>query len=167
MQMEDGTFRDIGRAAGIDDVRDGRGVVTVDLDRDGRMDLVVANLSEKPAIYLNRWPDAGDSIQLRLLRPIGDVDYVGARATMRMRVGDKIRTPVMEVSAGSGYASQSCGLLHFGFPKTAKLLGMTVRWPDGREAQITAATLEGMRGQQWNLRPGRELERQRGVRNED
>ena len=48
-----GRFADISAASGFDLIDDGRALARVDWDRDGDLDLVVANVDEPMAIYRN------------------------------------------------------------------------------------------------------------------
>ena len=50
----DGTFADVGRAAGIGDARRGLGVVCADFDGDGRVDVYVANDNDPNQLWLNQ-----------------------------------------------------------------------------------------------------------------
>lgn len=115
------------RAAGADDRRDARGVAAADLDRDGRVDLVIANNNAPPTILMNELAAAGRWVGLELVGSRSNRDAVGA--VVRLTAGGT--TMVRSVEAGSGYSAQSAHALHFGLAQAAELTELEVRWPSG------------------------------------
>ena len=58
----DGTFREIAAVAGVNNDRDGRGVGIIDLDNDGRLDIVQTNANQPPILYHNTSGNPGSWI---------------------------------------------------------------------------------------------------------
>ena len=54
IQNEKREFIDVAQSSGIDDLLDGRGVATGDLNGDGLVDIVVANFHGPPLVYINQ-----------------------------------------------------------------------------------------------------------------
>jgi len=134
----DGTFAEIGAAAGVDNDLDGRGVGVADFDRDGRLDLVQTNADQPSLLLRNVSPDAGRWVQLDLVGagpPQGsNREAIGARVVLHAGGERWLR----EVSGGNGYAGQSSLRLHFGLGDATRVDSVEVRWPSGRVETIAA-----------------------------
>ena len=128
----DGTFEEIGVASGAGRREDGRGVAVADLDRDGRLDLVISNFLRRPIMVLsNQGTGEGAWLSVRLHGNQSNRFGIGARVTLRAGK----RAWVDEVEAGNGYLSSQPSDLHFGLGD-AETVSVTVRWPTGVEQQF-------------------------------
>ena len=129
-------FTDVAHALGADDGGDARGVAIADFDRDGDLDLAI---NHNPGD--NDRPERGDAVLLRneigarrswlvvtLEGTESNRDAIGAR--VRLRAGEL--TPMRQVEAGSGYASQHGRDLSFGLGDAERVDLLEVRWPSGR-----------------------------------
>ncbi|MCA9618875.1 MAG: VCBS repeat-containing protein, partial [Myxococcales bacterium] len=106
----------------------------VDLDDDGHPDLTVATNNGYLQAFLGK--PKGRHLALTLVGKGKNRAAIGARATLELADGRRV---AQEVSAGSGYASQSSSTLFFG---SAGAKSLTIRWPDGSESKV-ADGLEG------------------------
>ncbi|REF98889.1 FG-GAP repeat protein [Asanoa ferruginea] len=102
-----------------------RAIATGDVDGDGRLDLAIAGQWGPSFFYRNTTPDAGLSLDLRLLRPLASggtptvtrdvavrgIPVIGARATVTLPSGDRYTA---QVDGGNGHASARSTDLHFG-----------------------------------------------------
>lgn len=125
------------RATAADTQRDSRSVGVVDLDDDGRLDVVLANNNAAPEILMNRLPDAGNWVAIDLRAAGGSPDAVGALA--RLTAGGQTMTRVVE--AGSGFASQGSHTLHFGLGSEEELEVLEISWPDGTTTRMVGSEL--------------------------
>ena len=62
-------FARLGAQAGVDNDRDGRGIGVIDLDNDGRLDLLQTNANQSPILYHNASQNVGNWIELKLIGP--------------------------------------------------------------------------------------------------
>lgn len=137
---EDGlSFTERAAAVGLASDRDGRGIVVLDYDNDGDLDLYLANQGQPPQLFRNDSVRANPWLRLRLE---GDVstgvnrDAIGARVTLETNGGKQIR----ERDGGNGFASQSDARLHFGLGHST-VQSVRVEWPDGGVQVVTVVGL--------------------------
>jgi hypothetical protein len=124
------SFTEVAAELGLGSVSDGRGVVCMDYDNDGDLDLFVANQGQPPHLFRNELPPGRHWLAVRLVgdRATGTTaDAVGARVTV---VTASLRQ-VRERDGGNGYAGQSDPRLHFGLGEEDRVQLLEVRWPDG------------------------------------
>jgi enediyne biosynthesis protein E4 len=107
-----------------------RGAVFGDFNRDGRIDVVVTRLNEKPLVLRNV-TEAGSStahwIELRLQGTRSNRDGIGARVHLRSKSGEQWN----RVSTSVGYGGSSDRLVHFGLGSDAIVDWLNVEWPSG------------------------------------
>ncbi|MCH2114696.1 MAG: tetratricopeptide repeat protein [Pirellulales bacterium] len=126
-------FSDVSSVTGLDFPEDGRGLIAVDWDRDGDLDLWISNRTG-PRLRLmrnNSSPGSRQFVQVKLQGTTCNRDAIGARVELvhaDASVGKSIRT----LYAGDAYLSQSSKWLHFGVPDEAEIEYLSVRWPDGK-----------------------------------
>jgi enediyne biosynthesis protein E4 len=115
----------------------GRGLGAGDLDNDGDLDLAFSHMEDPVTVLRNDTAPEGSSVQIRLVGRISNRDGVGASLTLRTSMGDQTR----QIVGGGSYCTQSDLRLHFGIPKQARALELSVRWPSGIVQQVSAADL--------------------------
>lgn len=135
---QDRRFVDVAVQAGLTELTNSRGVASVDLDNDGRRDLVITHQFAPPTIYKNRAaPDAPPRHFLGL-RLVGNGKRCNADA-----IGSTVRLlgpePQMrEAQAATGFMAQDDGRLHFGLGARTTPVDVEVRWC-GQEKQVFRA----------------------------
>ena len=127
----DGRFVERSVEAGVASMAKGRGASLVDLDRDGRLDLVVVNRGSPVEVFHNRSETAGNWLQVRLEQSGPNRNGIGAW----IEVSDGTRAWSREVTVGGGHASGANGWIHFGLGP-ARAVSIAVRWPDGHTVQL-------------------------------
>ena len=130
MQQPDGNFKEHADAAGVATGERSRGAALVDLDNDGRLDLVVINRRAAMELYRNETPSTGNWITVALTQTGGNRNAVGATVT----VTSNGQSQVQHVTVGGGHAGGQAVPLHFGLG-TASEAQITVRWPEQNTAQ--------------------------------
>ena len=127
-----GGFRPVpGSESGVIVYGEQRGAAVGDFDRDGRVDLVVAQNAAQTRLFRN--VRARPGLRVRLQGPAGNPQGVGG--VIRLKFGDRFG-PAREVHAGSGYWSQDSLTQVLARPEEPKQIW--VRWPGG---QTTLADL--------------------------
>ncbi|MCG8461432.1 MAG: CRTAC1 family protein [Holophagales bacterium] len=134
LQNLDGTFTESAAACGMDDRGQGRGVVCFDFDRDGDLDIYVANNSGPPRLYRNDGGHLrGNRLQLELRSESTNSRGVGARIRLHAAGLDQIR----EIRAASNYVSQNPTSAYFGIGADTAVPRVEVEWPDGARSTAT------------------------------
>ena len=103
------------------------GFGVADYDRDGLLDIYLANWLAENTLLRGESCAAGAWLQVRLRGTASDTRGVGARLRVVAGGGEQIR----EIAAGSGYCSQNSLVAHFGMGDIARADTIEVRWPSG------------------------------------
>jgi hypothetical protein len=141
MNQGDGTFVNRARETGVDPppegtkigviasrdaAHSGRSAATLDVNGDGRLDIVVSNFNSRANLFVNRWPQRS-WVGFRLRGTTSNRDAIGA--LVRVTAGG--RTQVRLVQAAGGYLAQSSKTVHFGLGDAQRVDKCEVRWPSG------------------------------------
>lgn len=110
---------------------DAKALVVLDLDADGWPDFVVSRNNDSALAFRNTGKAGRQSFRVTLNGPIGNSPAIGARITVELTDGT---LEVNEVSAGSGYFSQSIAAGYFGFYEGNPPREIRVDWPSGRQS---------------------------------
>lgn len=146
----DGTFTEVGYLEGADRIEDGYIVAPVDINNDGKQDLVLRNTdpapehSYSPVIALENTL-AGNALTVRLQGVDSNRDAYGARVIAH--IGD--RQIVREVRAVNG-AVQAEPVAYFGLASSTVVDRLEIVWPGGdrQELQnINAGVIDVVQGQ--------------------
>lgn len=126
IQTADGRFTERSVEAGLASMARSRGGAVVDLNRDGKLDVVVVNRRARLEIYENKSEPTGNWISVDLSQSGFNTNAVGAFIELRSEQG----TVVREVTIGGGHAGGQIAPEHFGLGDAVKV-ELRVIWPDG------------------------------------
>jgi hypothetical protein len=126
----DGRFEDRSTDAGdaLEKARVGRGLATLDFDRDGDLDLVVSSGGAEAELLRNDGGNANGWISIELVGTSSNRSGIGARVDVR--AGGRAQTE--EARTAGSYLSQSEAALHFGLGPAPAVEEINVLWPSGR-----------------------------------
>ncbi len=124
---------DIAAELGVDDRGVGRGLVVVDIDGDGWLDILKRELGGKLVGY-RAVCGAASWGQLRLSQPGANPHAIGAVVTARF--GDHVQRKWV-LGGGTAFASNAIAPLHFGMGDAEAFDEVRVTWPDGAETVWT------------------------------
>jgi hypothetical protein len=123
-----GVMSEEGALRGVTDTGHGRGLVVFDYDRDGDLDIFVANHGDRPVLYRNDGGDARPWLTVEAVGSSGDRDARGAVITVEPGAGAPIQ--VRQVGVRSHYLGEGELPVHFGLGDTPETIErVTVRWP--------------------------------------
>ena len=123
-----GAFSEVSAAAGFTNTAQGRGLIALDYDSDGDLDLLETNYNANAILHRNETPQTGNWM---------DVELVGSGAGGRYAVGAEVTLMaqgvehVQLVTAGVSFLSHEPYLQHVGLGAAGGVDFVSVRWPDG------------------------------------
>lgn len=150
----DGTFAETAAASGADDRGQGRGLILLDYDNDGDLDLFICNSFEveivdgkaatrpaAPSLLRNDTVNGNHWLKV-MLEGSGNVHPHGIGSRVHVRAGGV--TQMRELHASTNYLSQEPGrVAHFGLGPHAAADEVRVEWSDGE-----TTVLEGVEADQ-------------------
>jgi enediyne biosynthesis protein E4 len=132
-------FEDISDSAGIGDAAISNGAVYVDLDNDGKLDIVTNNINGK-AFVLHNETKGGHYLTVKLEGDTMNKEGIGAVVTA---YGGGMRQ-VVEQNPVRGYLSTVDARLHFGLGPAAVLDSLRIVWPGGKTQVLTHLRVDTM-----------------------
>jgi hypothetical protein len=114
-----------------------RGAAFGDIDNDGRIDIVVNCLNDKPELLMNRTGGGRNWIVLDLVGTRSNRDGLGARVTVTSASGIQHNHATTSV----GYGSSSDRRVHFGLGADSKIDKIDIVWPSGIRQSLGTTTV--------------------------
>lgn len=140
VNLQDGSFTNQAALRGVDGDHQGRGVVCFDYDRDGDIDILVANNRSRIRLYENRGLQSQHWLHVRLEGEGANSEAIGARIYATING----KTQMRELRAGSNYLSQNPVVAYFGLGQAAIVDELRVVWPSGAERTLQDVTADQM-----------------------
>ena len=117
---------------GLNSTASGRGMLPVDIDRDGDLDVVINNLRGSARLFENQLCGGGGLLLDLRWEGAPNTRAIGAQVELRTAKGILRR----DVRAMSGYLAGDAPEVHFGVPQGVSIEALTVLWPDGARTQV-------------------------------
>ncbi len=137
--LGDGTFEDVAAETGLIHTAQGRGLLELDYDRDGDLDLVILENAGPLRLFRNDLSGSDANwLHVRLdttARPALAPHGLGARVEARLPDGTRL---LATVDAGSNYLGRGELAVHLGLGEAAEVEALVVSWPDGSETVLEA-----------------------------
>jgi enediyne biosynthesis protein E4 len=127
----DGSFTEIGRAAGTDLLLNSRGTAVADFWNRGALDIAVAASDDRHALLKNNVGTHHHWLGVELVGTTTNRDAVGARVYATVGGMRQMR----EVALGDGYGSQNTLRQYFGLADKTSIDELVVRWPKSGATQ--------------------------------
>ena len=119
-----------------------RGAVTLDIEGDGDLDLVINRLDDRPLLALNTSPEQGHWLALEIRRrDTADATptlAVGAQVTVHTDAGSHCR----DVLAGSSFLCTESPRVHFGLGSADAVTSLSIRLPGRPASQLGALPVD-------------------------
>lgn len=129
-----GTFTDAGRRGGsiFSQAVRGRGSAVADYDNDGRMDVIMTAIADRPFLLHNQGRTGNHWLTLDLQGTRSNRDGFGA--LIRLEAGGKELNA--QARCGFGFLMQSDRRVHFGLGKAQTAEKIEIRWPSGKVQEL-------------------------------
>ncbi len=129
------TYTEASVQAGLAHVGDGKGLVALDSDNDGDLDIVTTTNLGALIYFRNEYNPAPDRwLQVELFAPAGNApDGIGATIDVTVNGTSYHRA----VISSPGFMGQQPLRAHFGFPAAAMIDSVVVNWPDGTQKVLS------------------------------
>jgi len=135
------TFSDVSKAWGMREPGFSYGAAYVDLNNDGKLDLVVNNIDAPASIYENVQRDS-TAHYLTVALEGEPPNRRGLGATLRLTTDD--RRQYLYHSPYRGFMSTMDDREHFGLGTATRVDSLVVTWPDGRSQILTGLPIDRM-----------------------
>lgn len=129
----DGTFTERAFELGIEHRGQGRGVSCTDFDKDGDIDVLIANNGAHPTYFRNENSENNHYFSVKLTGKKLNLDAVGAKIWLTAGGVTQFR----EIRLGSNYLSNNYTAAHFGLGEIKRIEKLVVRWPNGIITTLT------------------------------
>ncbi len=123
----EGGFAEVAESVGIDSTREGKGLAVLDYDRDGDLDLYVANNGARPALFRNDGGNQEHWLRIRAQGVTSNRDGVGVVVEIRTTPGGAVQR--REIGVGTHFLGQSERVAHFGLGEVDRVAEVVVRFP--------------------------------------
>lgn len=110
----------------------GRGLARLDWDRDGRDDFSISHMNAPAPLVVNRTPQPGNSVVIRLVGTRTNRDAIGTRVIIQ--AGSRSWT--QQLTAGDGFEASNERKLLFGLGPATRIDRLTVEWLSGTRTVI-------------------------------
>jgi hypothetical protein len=131
----DFTFTDVSSGAGSSflTAKAHRGAAFGDLNNDGKIDIVVTALNDKPQLFMNRTSNDNHWLILKLVGTKDNRDGLGIRIKVTTAEGVQYN----QATTAVGYSSSSDKRVHFGLGKATVADKIELSWPTGIKQVLT------------------------------
>lgn len=134
----DGAFplSEVAASWGVADRDPARGLAVFDADADGRLDLLIANVSRAPHFYANR---AATGAWLSVTLEGNGTNRDGLGATVEVEAGGRRQT---RFHHGAQFLGQSLTPVHIGLGSAGAVDRVVVRWPGGMVDEVEGLAVD-------------------------
>ncbi|PRX45697.1 FG-GAP-like repeat-containing protein [Salegentibacter salegens] len=104
------------------------GVVYVDLDNDGDLEIITNNIDDNASVFENQSSERNNYVQIKLEGPEKNKFGLGSRAYITANDTEQMQ----ELTLSRGFQSSVAPQLHFGLAKADLIDKIRIVWPDGK-----------------------------------
>lgn len=131
-----GQYTELGSTLGFTEATAGKGLAVFDYDRDGDLDVLIANTHDIPLLYRNDSSNGNDWLRIRFTG--SDRAFEGIHARITLQASDGGAEQVREMGASTHFLSQRERVAHFGLAAFDgdRMHEVRVEWPRSGIVQV-------------------------------
>lgn len=126
-----GNFTDQAVLLGVTDTASGKGLLTLDFDNDGDLDIFITNCGGQPILYRNDGGNLNNWLRIDTVGTLSNRDGIGAFITVTPDSSMPGNVLVHEIDGGSNFLSQNQRTAHFGLGQQTQVDTIRIEWPSG------------------------------------
>ena len=144
----DGTFTDVTNLLIANANVCSFGIAWGDVNKDGFLDLVVANCknntadSEKSNALLLNKGNSNKWLTIKLKGTISNASAIGAKIRVMATINGKVVWQTREIRSQSGYAGQNSLVAHFGLGDAGIVDSLVISWPSGKAHALSQIAVD-------------------------
>ena len=119
-------FENVSKDWGLDHVGMSYASTAADLDRDGDLEIITANLDEEVSIYQNNSTNQ-NTLLVELIGTLSNPNGIGSTIRITTEKSNQSRY----VTLTRGYMASGESISHFGLGSEEKIIELSVQWPSG------------------------------------
>ncbi|MCA9148578.1 MAG: CRTAC1 family protein [Planctomycetales bacterium] len=117
-----------------------RGMLAGDFNNDGRLDILVTNIAERPRLLQNVCGTDKHWLTVRAFDPRWNRDAYGAEVYLQVNE----QTLMRWINPSYSYLNSNDPRAHFGLNETAKFQSIRIVWPDGVEEEFPGGKADSL-----------------------
>jgi hypothetical protein len=128
LQQNDGSFKESAAEVKVNEVKQGRGVICNDIDRDGDIDIITSNNDSNASFFRNELTSGHHYLTVQLQGHSPNTQALGAKIKVTSSTGS---VQVKELRIDNNFVSTNAVEAHFGLGTQDVPVSITITWPDG------------------------------------
>ena len=128
LQQNDGSFIESAAEVKVNEVKQGRGVICNDIDRDGDIDIITSNNDSNASFFRNELTTGHHYLTVQLLGHSPNTQALGAKIQVTSSTGS---VQIKELRIDNNFVSTNAVEAHFGLGSQEQPVSITITWPNG------------------------------------
>lgn len=128
LQQTDGSFIESAAEVKVNEVKQGRGVICNDMDRDGDIDIITSNNDSNASFFRNELTTGHHYLTVQLQGHSPNTQALGAKIQVTSPTGS---VQIKELRIDNNFVSTNAVEAHFGLGSQNLPVNITITWPNG------------------------------------
>ncbi len=139
LQQNDGSFKESAAEVNVNEVKQGRGVICNDIDRDGDIDIITSNNDSNASFFRNELTTGHHYLTVQLQGNSPNTQALGAKIQVTPSTGS---VQIKELRVDNNFVSTNAVEAHFGLGSQDLPVNITITWPNGVVTEHSAVAID-------------------------